>query len=91
MRKQRELTEQEKRDVERFKELMAKESNKKLNRTQDIVSWLKLVSYGLIIWLLWDIFHWTEYIFVEWRLTFGIVKFLVATILLIIADSIQQK
>ena len=94
MRQKRQLTEQEKRDIERFNELMQKDSNKKLNRqiTKGHVAWwLNTLGFVFFFWLIWDAFHWNKFIGNEFEVVFGMFKFCAAVILLFVAGNLSNK
>lgn len=53
--------------------------------------WCNFIGYILFFWLMWDVLHIREYLFVEWRVDFGIFKFFATIILLAIGSILTEK
>ena len=93
MRKEMKLTEKDLQNQERLRREIAEDrKNKKHKIKKGHVSWwCNFIGYVLFGWLIWDVFHFSEYLFVEWRVNFGIFKFFATIILLAIAGNLNTK
>lgn len=83
-------TEKDLENRERLRKEVLEERKKKKNNTTKhrIAWWLSLIGYICIGWLIWDVWHMEEYLFVPWRVNFGIFKLFAAIILLAISSNI---
>ena len=83
-------TEKDLKNQERLRREIAEDRKKKKNNNTKyrVAWWLSLLGYICIGWLIWDVWHLEEYLFIPWRINFGIFKLFAAIITLAIASNI---
>lgn len=87
------MTDKDLKNQERLRREIAEDRKKKKNKITKyrIAWWISFIGYICIGWLIWDVFHIEEYLFVPWRVNFGIFKFSAAIILLAISNIIMDE